>query len=647
MGMSKTGGRMKNNKTYYGDIKLSLNKDQLELLQKLVADPNKRKILHAPTNTGKTRIALSYGFEQGTPMLYVVKTYNAPKEIIADMEAMGIRDKVVIVCSEGKNRIGKYVCRQNCNNCTRHKRGRMPKLNKKDFIGEVITPEIIAKKHPDRCPYRRQQAYEKLADILIVHQAYFEKNVDKIAKRLNGGTVIVDEFDELFAPKEFLIARYKLNKEHLESFDNDGGKLNKVRGALASTAKATKNPYTKTILWNLYYMVARNWDTMFCENPGEMEKNLLDNRMDILYQVLPYHIGEDMEKKLVADALLTKAEIERRVEDANKHVDKWRKIAKMVDVKRDLAPAYNNGGMAAVDFVETLQTLDRFEMHSEARSPTLNYRGGYLEIWMFGNNANGWGNKFDNILLVSATPANHPSLKSYSVIKLENIAKVDKNRIYLVESEKQIKELLQKYNLLGITTSKQRAEEVKGKYGGLILGVDITRDELKERVKYEKGLFIIDYYGSKTSKSVNELGYLDGAIVFHYIGRNPAGENDKDKLKEEEAKKLYQHIGRVFRTNEGEYRSRFVIISAKDKEAYNMLKEEIVPNWSYEDLSGEEEIMDRIEVHAAPLPVNPLPASYETTATVMQRYDAPYVPIIKLPEDFKPGDVVTLTIKKD
>lgn len=134
-------------------------------------------------------------------------------------------------------------------------------------------------------------------------------------------------------------------------------------------------------------------------------------------------------------------------------------------------------------------------------------------------------------------------------------------------------------NVLGITSSRQRAREAKKKFGGECLHQDISVKEVEVKARTQKGLLVWDYIDSPTSRGTNRLHFFDGFITYNPKNIDPAHEIDDSIYVKKKAEEVYQHGSGVFRTVNGKKLKKFGIII--DREIFEVLKD-MISDWEFQ-----------------------------------------------------------------
>jgi hypothetical protein len=514
----------------------------------------RKLIFRAPTDWGKTPVFLALA-EERHPATIIEPTYEAVNSVIDTIKAMGLDKKFKIVIPEGRERIRKRICgNKNCKNCKLKR-----EISLSLFVGITNAERINAK---EVCPYLTLKRLSEEADLVITSHAFITNSDYK-----GRGLLIIDEVDKLLEPTEFLLAAYEL-----------GGGLH-----LEST---TKQPLSRLI--NIFQNIK-------CPYPNPADKEAFDFRikgilstLEIFKELLlknPIYFEErNIEERQcgIKYGLMTaSAKVREEVTNLNNILQK---VKLNLDLPPgDLASLNFDDERLVLSFLAVMKNFKEIAIRDALSSPTYGGKG-YLEIYIFSNiNHDKIFKNYNRVLFVTATPP----LLNIPIIEATDDPNGDKKMvIYIPETELgKLISKLDEYKTLIITTSKRRMYEAIKNFGGTYLNLK----------NLEPGAIQHDFIASETSRGVNNLGAFDIAIVTNWIPRKPYYEVDnKTELKWYSAKNLYQHISRIFRTQNGYHRKRAAIIT--DLNAFNSLKQ-IVPNWLYYEVKDVNEAISLIKSH--------------------------------------------------
>lgn len=490
---------------------------------------------------------------------------------------------------------------------------RIMKIDKEEHLGEIIDKKYIAEKWPEKDPYKLLKDHlSKKADIIITVGDLVENNLEHF---LSEGIVIADEIDQMQEPKDFTLLRFDVANGHLET-SYDEPTLREVK----EIVDKLENPYDpendeflafqgfkEELETHLSFLLKE-----FPLNPRKWEERSLLRATDRAQTVEGKHIAAGLQT--------TKEEIEMRLNGKRD----W----ELVNLKELLV---NLPSLSDENHSETfnvnwnwnhLRYLDRqekvilqrylktFEHVDDIQSKYVEKaegrEKGYYEVWALNKKSKleEKMDEYDYALSTSATAKNRAGWEMITVNEDPNakhklVAFHDGENI-----EKVIEELLAKgYNILGVQTSDRRAKIAREKYGGKIIPHMDNLDQVVEEATHEEGNLYWDYYGSRTSRSVNELGVLDGVIISEdWIDKSDR--RFPDTYEKKCAEKAYQHASRVLRTSNGEHRDRFVVISDEKLSQYF---KEIAPWWKHKEFDTSDDMLEEIEEHTEKMPKKPKP----------------------------------------
>ena len=588
-----------------------LRSDQKKVLKELKNSlkDSSRVLFYAPTNYGKTRVYYESLFDLNLfPCVVCLPTYEACRDNLRELKENFDISNMIICVPMGKDKV-KEECRKRgfiCRSCSRKKRRREFKKFKIDSIrGRVIDVSRVLDE-TDFCPYKfLEYVAESYADIVVTSQKYVERH-RKLAR--GKAIIVVDECDKAFEPILFKlfdydVYNYHLQKEKEHPIERVVENLNRLRedplrGVFSSQTELESFRFEVEHLRRILNNILARF--LIPTEPQEAEREAFikfcnreyspENAIKIALPTAPVHV-------------VSKA---REANTALKHAGVFDDIRKYCSV---IPPAAvyrsslsNEEKELLLEFLLCGKRAGEIIVRDVDRSPERDGHG-YLEVYLKAEEnelQKVIEEEYQRKLYVTATPPK--SFTSSSDIKLVGVDNDPYGTRKLVilyecegkEREELVDKLTEKYSVLIITTSRRRAERCCKKYGGTL----VSRRELDEI--YNKGRRVyVDYYESSFSRGVNSLHIFDVVVVDDWIGRDPARESrlDYTDLYRYNAKRLYQHISRIFRTVDGEHRKRAAIVT--DREGFKWLQE-IAPWLNYVEVDSLDEALRLVDDHVEP-----------------------------------------------
>lgn len=537
-------------------------------------------LLSGGLGTGKTIAGLAFALKN-TPSILLCSSYPAVDELLASLRRLflPIMGSVIIARPEGKIR----SCRvPGC----RH----ISIWNPENLSG-IVTNETVPQGY---CAYASlNEISNKRADLVITHHTVLKSGALKPRART---TLVIDECTDFLKAHDYLLLRFSGPKSTHLSIEID----NMIR-----------------VMTSLQYL-GGNPPRMGSKLKKDFQEKVNRNLKEIkkVYDSLA-HIAE-LEAKSVQDAAknrrLTRDEILAGITSADKQIQL--EVAKQNDPKlierfRELQNEFTPGDFRGltgeskqkmIDFWNVGRNLIRFYFRS--RLPSQSSSRGYREIKM-GDEIGDITAAFEKTLLISATPP--PTLpQSTIVVEMDNSGYAKKIVFLLLQDDSKVRRLVQdlgrNYNILGITTSKDRAKTWIGKVGGKSVAEIGDIDEFRKDLISKKGSLLWNYYRSSFWNAVNYFHVFDGALVTDWISRDIAQvEEEPSVLRLVSLNSLVQMLGRVLRPASNQvFRSRFVIVL--DPELFALLKRRYVDS-TFKIANSVEEAVRLIDDFAEALPL--------------------------------------------
>lgn len=576
----------------------------------------------APTDAGKTIVAVSSSLKLGLPITYFTSTYEGVKEVIKTLTNLGVKDKLAIVLPRGKDKVAREVCKctlKDCRICAKEKSIDNLGLNKKDFVGKITTPESINIEYSDYCPYYFliELCKGNIPDYIITHWKAFS------AGRLRThGNVVLDEIDESLKRTDLLWAKYDISAHgwHLET----SSEVLPLRKAvkILDLLKDERNPYDvgsddHELMMYFWLEPLRRWIvhmiTEIEQNPISYEIESLKNRSKD---------GQIPESELQFGLMLAHTKIKEKIDSF------WNPYMKSGMFTATLETILNNW---SDDYIRKLPDYEDRNLIRKLMYVFKNVEGayfkhvsfspvqkkGYIEVWLITRRSEiekileDAG--YNKILYVSATfPKNIEVPIVVNKIDLNG----EKKLVVLVGTKtilnKTLREIHRMYNILGVTTSYWRAEKAGQEFqGGMIRKNENIKDLLENKLTRLKGHICWTYFGSKFSRATNDLSVFDGAVFKDFLDKTDhLSFGDEEDYKENCARKLYQTVSRVFRTVDNYHRRRFLVTNNED--GFERLKR-IVPDWIYKRVKTTKDAVKLIKKHAEPFKSIPWKKSIKLT----------------------------------
>ena len=587
---------------------VSLRRDQIIVLEELEEKVKKynQVVFHAPTNFGKTRVYYKIIFDLNLfPCVVCLPTYDSVEDNLRELkENFDVSEKIVAL-PMGKDKVRKKCKKKlgfDCKSCERIRSRRV--FKKFDF--EVLRGKIIdaewALEETQFCPYCfLNYVAEKHADIVVTSQRYVECH-PKLAE--NKEMIIVDECDKAFEPVLFKLYDFDIYQAHLQLMqDHNIVKLRDILKKLLENPPRFSNKIDlddfRLVIEDLLRIVDVIADSLYI--PADPKKIERDTFIDYLY--------EKKDPLSAINLALVTAYIkpETQVNELNEIFGKLKLFERLSELCSQIKPEVIYRSQLSsqekeflLEFLICGKRAERFVARRVDVSPERDGHG-YLEIYLKARE-----NVFQEVLKLYSkklyVTATLPDTLSEDIIKVvaDRDPFAEKKLVVLFECDDQEKKelvnrLAEKYSVLVITTSKKRAQKCCEVYGGVL----VSRKSLEEIYSKKRRVYV-DYYDSGTSRGVNILHVFDVAVVDEWIARDPARENrlDYTALYSHNAKRLYQHISRIFRTVNGEHRKRASIVC--DREGFEWLKK--TASWlRYVEASSIEEVLELLGEHVEPL----------------------------------------------
>lgn len=606
--------------------------DQEEITHKVTSAFNKHEEvgLDAPTDWGKTITLCIAALSQPLPVTYVTSTYASCQEIIDTLEMLGKKHELSIAVPKGRSLIRRTYCKmRTCSECEKRKIA-IPHLNKKDFIGKAVDVKWVQKNAEECCPYRYLHELSKIADWVVTHYANLPNPIGRGGRLERTGFLVADEVDKALQPTDMLVVAYRISERgwHLET-SKEELPIKKAVDIL-KLLKKEYNPYEKghpdheyEILdeWCTYFVKQLDWLMhLVFRNPASLEKEQISTAKEdgvITEDSVTYGLMTSSQRlksyTKLFNALLKHKHIEEVFKYTIENFDK-NSLRKLKPEDRGLIE----------DLIYVLKLNKQFYFKKVRYSPRL--KEGYVEIWMVTGRSNFQQRVeyFDKKLYASATfPSNITG--EIAIVKTIADENAHKKHVVLVPTSnimtRVLKELLQKYNILGITTSTRRAEQAVKKYGGQIIQKNTFIKAIVREARCKKGLLYWLYYGSKHGRAINQLACFDGVMFQDFLDlSDPLSLGDEQQYEDNCIRTLYQMASRVFRTVDGKHRARFLLTC--NEKAFELLMK-IVPNWQFHEAATSKGAVEFVQESAELLPLIPSlkPITIKLPKSYIQKYD--------------------------
>ena len=643
----------------------SEQKDKIkELTEKLRV--SHKALLTAPTNWGKTLVYLVVALIFNLPITILVNTYEGVKPVIDALSKLNVLKNLAVFIPMGKDNIRKRFCGGlKCKECTKKRRGRFPSLRKKAFIGKIVDGEFVLKNYPEYCPYSWLKHYvnEGLADVVITHWKLFTDSSIH-----TEGFLIVDEVDKPLEPHSFPLVKYELAQGglHLESSRTKSflAELLRILDKMLENPPYSDRDEKEFFIRRVQTLqkIVRELKDWFPSIPN-LEAESIDRSFKLkapdveVKPVETYRYGIQITSTLIKD----KAEELKPIIRSYEKVDELNEFVNYDFIR--LTPQERD---AIYTFLHVIKNKPEIFCKQVLASPALDGKG-YVEVHVItkSHELDRLIARYAKVLYVTATPPAYVS-PEFEIVKVESDPTGCKKLVLLMrkkerkEAREEVKtlivKLLPRFNIIGLASSYRRMKVAVKHFGGLTVGShygDETYDDyignVCEIVKTSKGHLYWTHYGS-LSRATNDLGVFDGCVVHSWMARSPPHEVDKLEYTRKCVNELYQFVSRVFRTIDGQHRSRFCIMW--EKKAFEQLKA-MRPDWSYRVARSADDAYRIIVQHAEAAPlIRPVEVTVESE--VVEKRQGPYsylvakvAPNLNLPRDhFKPGDKVRVTVKK-
>lgn len=542
--------------------------------------------LTSPTDWGKTLVFLHLAVED-TPVVILAPTYEAVRNILKEMKKFDyLRNKIknkIIILPEGKGR-----CKRKCDYDKVEGRGRLPKVDKKKIFGKEIGTHNIQDLYPNKDPYRMLKHLISHGDIIITVWDYFAQNYLEFPTNF----IILDESDQYLEPISFTLVDYPVTEtQHLETPRQNN--LRTIINILNKVDCPYNRPEEEALFRNRIEglkSITETLEKQFAPSPIQAETESVGER-----------IQNGSKKEITYGLMATTGKIKNEVEDWSKHFFE-KKPDGLADEfeyrKEDFCELTYAEQELIQRYCEVIREVNDFT-YAEARKEEEEERG-YLQIFAVREKSEveEYLSQFDKALYVSATQDPKQETEIPQVEVKEDVQGDKKLVLFCSNPRKLVKEIRDDYNILGITTSRDRAIKGKREYGGNMLAEDNSLKEDLERLERTKGQILWDYIESTTSRATNNLHPFDGCVVRDWINRADLQYPEEEQMKKKCLNHTHQHMSRIFRTVDGEMRKRFAIVD--DKELFEGHKE-LRPNWRYEETQSVEEAKEIIKEHTEPL----------------------------------------------
>ena len=534
-------------------------------------------LLTGGLGTGKSFMGLTYALTN-LPAVFVCSSYRAVDELLASITRFfsPLASNLLIVKPEGRQK----ACRTpGCRHSSIWNSARP---------GKIMTKEEVP---PEYCAYASLLATCERADLVITHHSVLKVGLLQLRP---GATLVVDECEEFLKAHDYLLLRYTGGKStHLGiEFDNIGKVISALQYLLRKPPLADPN---KRIAFQ-----ERTADTL----------KILTGAYDSLADIAKLEAQSVVQGTSLIDA----EEVSDRILAADKQIqltveslNRSKSISRLRSLINSFAVSDFRGLPAdlrqnIMDFWNVGHNLKQFYFRGRFPSPT-SVRG-YREV-KIGDETGDIKGRFKRTLLISATPPTSLPVETPRV-SIEDPSTFKKVLFVLFPETSKVRRLVQRlmlqYNILGITTGKQRTQMRMQRLGGKSVEEIGDLTEFNKDLLSRKGILLWNYYHSSFSNSVNSLHAFDGALVMDWISRDIAQvEEDIGVQRSVSFNNLVQILGRVLRPDpSGLFRSRFVIVV--DRQTYNLLRKRY-KGAHFLTKSEAEQAFDAIQKFTEPFPI--------------------------------------------
>ena len=566
---------------------------QKPVFDELLTAGNK-KLFSAPMDFGKTYLGcanVSYLFEtkQIRSATFSIPNYEMRRKVISDLKAVGMKD-AVIVCPEGMEKAFRSF---------KKKRVSSLDINKNDLKGKTIDLDYVQKRWPKYNPYYVLIHLQKYADVIILHHSLLKTN----KKLKKTDLLIIDDGDLMNRDSVFLIARYKVYKEHLQADDSPPTDFNLKKIRQKVEDKKNTLVFFNAVLDQLSSLMPQNPKDLESASVVEMETH----RESPLLKDINEMVAQKRKRKLTDDEKNRKFlsfkrnTVELGISQVSNPV-KWdsllnkdfkeniRLLADDDDLKDEIDQEIKYAVSLHIDYrmEDFLNALMDPEFHIKLSQIDTDWST--LEIYLRnGSNFMDVVNQYHRVLWISATAdPESPEFKEFKLIKSTVDPNAEYKHVRFIEKEK-IPDLLsnlKNHNVFVVANSEKGAKEFIETYGcGEILKGDSNSIKaILQNAKNSKGIIEVAYVNHQISRGSDDLAdSFDTVILDSWIYKSVMQESGKfygENHMWNNRSDAIQIIGRIMRGSK--YHVLFVIKDDKTGKISEFLKEQN-PSWNYGD----------------------------------------------------------------
>jgi hypothetical protein len=394
------------------------------------------------------------------------------------------------------------------------------------------------------CKYASMKGISNYADIILTHWEFLKHNSTFFETDGKPGLLVIDEADEFLRPHDIVLVKYKgYPTMHIERSEDHLEDLYFIFQRLR--ANSSEDNRLQRAFERIEYF--RTW-----LNPPNLEAMSIEAARE-RYDQFP--LDPDKQKELDKyGCKVAFGQVKVVIEPWNHpdHIESLRAVFRALNY-RDFSALNEDDRKKLMYFYEIACDAKKFDLKNRRGSEE--NPSGY-SLLVLSSRISDFTNSFGQVIFISATPPiNFP--ESIRRIDLSDRQHYPKNLFLHFNYERGQQGLtslireLEGQNVLGITTSKKRAEELLKHFpDAKVLQEDPNVQGLA-----------INYYGSKFSRGVNSLSNFDAVLVFDWISdAELAIANDAKMLKQRAENNCYQLLGRALRAEkDGSYRQKVVI----------------------------------------------------------------------------------------